>query len=205
MGHPCGQQAVHEPTVWLRGKVGLQHPGLCLEEDCQQVKRGDPSPLVSPGEATPGVLCSVVGSLVWESKWSSCPYLNPPGAFFVFSPPVLCRRGSDRAAWWAPRGQPRSTHHTSLGTGNVEGKKKKKKDKREEIWEVFWRFRKFGRFLDNHFRQQDHWHYKLWTQLLISLIFHRFVRMALISRKHLFFKRLFWAWWRGKRLIVLTK
>ena len=66
IGGPCGQQADHEPTVWLCGQAGLQHPGLRLEEDCQQVKRGDPSALVSPGEATSGVLCSVVGSLVRE-------------------------------------------------------------------------------------------------------------------------------------------
>lgn len=35
----------------------------------------------------------------------------------VFSPPVLLRRWSDTTAWWAPGGQPRSTHHNMLGKG----------------------------------------------------------------------------------------
>lgn len=32
------------------------------------------------------------------------------GPFVMFSPPVLLMEGSDRAAWWAPGEQLRSTH-----------------------------------------------------------------------------------------------
>ncbi|RMC13120.1 hypothetical protein DUI87_10651 [Hirundo rustica rustica] len=46
---PCGQE-------------GQWYPGLHYEEHSQQVKGGDPAPLLSPGDATSEVLCPVLGS-----------------------------------------------------------------------------------------------------------------------------------------------
>ncbi|RMC15779.1 hypothetical protein DUI87_07983 [Hirundo rustica rustica] len=44
------------------GQEGQWDPGVHWEECGQQVKRGDPAPLLSPGEGTSGVLCPVLGS-----------------------------------------------------------------------------------------------------------------------------------------------
>lgn len=49
-----------------RGKESQQHPALHWEEHRQQVKGGDPSPLLSTGEATSGVLLPVPRSPVHE-------------------------------------------------------------------------------------------------------------------------------------------
>lgn len=69
----CGsseQQAEHQLAVcpcskgsWLTGHAGVQHQ----EEYCQQVDEGDPSPLLSIGEAVCGVLCPVIGSPVQQT------------------------------------------------------------------------------------------------------------------------------------------
>jgi len=46
-------------------------------------------------------------------EWYPCPYLNPwPFSLYFF--PLSCYTWSDRVAWWAPGGQPRSTQHTEL-------------------------------------------------------------------------------------------
>ena len=42
------------------------YPGMHSEECWQQVKGGDPAPLLSPGEATPGALFPDLGSPVQE-------------------------------------------------------------------------------------------------------------------------------------------
>ena len=52
------------PAMCLHNKEGKQHLGLCEQKCCQQVKGGDPSSLLSTGEAIPGVLCPVLGSSV---------------------------------------------------------------------------------------------------------------------------------------------
>ncbi|NXH49107.1 CSMD3 protein, partial [Dicaeum eximium] len=53
IGGPGGKQTDHEPSsvpVWPRRPVVLWS---ALGEDCHQVSRGDPAPLLSPGEAHP--------------------------------------------------------------------------------------------------------------------------------------------------------
>ena len=49
---------------------GQLHPGLHKKEHGQQVKGGDPPPLLCPGEASPGELCPVLGSLVQKRQES---------------------------------------------------------------------------------------------------------------------------------------
>jgi len=44
------------------GQEGQWCPGVHLKECGQQVKGGDPAPLLCPGAALPGVLCPVLGS-----------------------------------------------------------------------------------------------------------------------------------------------
>jgi len=53
-----------ELTLCPCRKEALQCPGLHWKECCQQVAAGDPSPLLSTGEATAGVLGPVLGSPV---------------------------------------------------------------------------------------------------------------------------------------------
>lgn len=48
-----------------------EHPRLCEEKYCQQVQRGDPSFLLSTGEATYGVLGSLPGFPVEEKHRDS--------------------------------------------------------------------------------------------------------------------------------------
>lgn len=47
-------------------KEGEWYPGLHQEEPWQLVKAGDPSPLLSTGKATPGVLCLLLGPSVQD-------------------------------------------------------------------------------------------------------------------------------------------
>jgi len=47
-------------------KEGKRYPGLHYTKYCKKVEGGDPSPLLSTGEATLGVLCPVLGSTVQE-------------------------------------------------------------------------------------------------------------------------------------------
>lgn len=62
---PGGRKVNQEPAMCPCSKGGQQHTGL--HEDCHpQIEGGDPSPLLSPGETTAGVLCSVMGSPVQE-------------------------------------------------------------------------------------------------------------------------------------------
>lgn len=54
---------------WLIGRMTVlafshQLPQMHWEECYQQAEGGDPSPLFSAGEASPGVFCSVLGSPV---------------------------------------------------------------------------------------------------------------------------------------------
>lgn len=51
-----------------RGQEGQWYPGVHQEESGQQVEGGDPDPLLDPNEATSGVLCSILISIVKERQ-----------------------------------------------------------------------------------------------------------------------------------------
>ncbi|TRZ24656.1 hypothetical protein HGM15179_002358 [Zosterops borbonicus] len=53
--------AEHEPAVCPGGQEGQWHPGLYQEWCGQQEQRGHSSPVLGTGEATPSVLCPVLG------------------------------------------------------------------------------------------------------------------------------------------------
>lgn len=59
-GVPGGRWVDHEPAMCPYHKEGLQYCGLHEASYCQQLGGNDPFPLLSIGEATPGVLCPVV-------------------------------------------------------------------------------------------------------------------------------------------------
>ena len=52
------------------GQEGQWDPGLPLREHGQQVKGGDPPPQLCPGQASPGVLHLVLGSLIQKRQGS---------------------------------------------------------------------------------------------------------------------------------------
>ncbi|RMC15190.1 hypothetical protein DUI87_07372 [Hirundo rustica rustica] len=56
--------AEHEPAVCPGGQEGQGHPGLDQEWCGQQDQEGHSSPVLSTGEATPRVLCPVLGPSV---------------------------------------------------------------------------------------------------------------------------------------------
>ena len=60
------QPADHEPAACPGGQEGQQHPGLDQEWRGQQEQGGDRAPVLSPGEAAPRVLCSLLGPSLQE-------------------------------------------------------------------------------------------------------------------------------------------
>ena len=65
-GCPGGRQVNHEPAVCPGCQEGQWDPGVHQEECGQQGEGGSPPPLLSPSEASSGVLCPVLGSPVQE-------------------------------------------------------------------------------------------------------------------------------------------
>ena len=63
-----GRQVNHEPAVCPVCQESQWDPGVHQEECGQQDERDSSSPLHCPGEASSGVLCPVLGSLVQE-RW----------------------------------------------------------------------------------------------------------------------------------------
>ena len=57
---------VHEPALRLCSPVSLPYPGLHQKKHGQQVKGGDPVPLLCTGETSPGVLHPDAESSVQE-------------------------------------------------------------------------------------------------------------------------------------------
>ena len=61
-----GQSAEYEPAVCPGGQEGQWHPGLYQEWCGDQDQRSHPAPVLGIGEASPRVLCSVLGTSVQE-------------------------------------------------------------------------------------------------------------------------------------------
>ena len=55
-----------EPAVCLGGQESQWHPGLYQKQHSLQHQRGDHPSLLSPGEAAPRVLCSVLSQSLQE-------------------------------------------------------------------------------------------------------------------------------------------
>jgi len=60
------QPAEQEPAVCPGGQAGQGYPGLDQEWCGQQEQGGDRAPVLSTGEATPGVLCSALSPSLQE-------------------------------------------------------------------------------------------------------------------------------------------
>ncbi|TRZ19852.1 hypothetical protein HGM15179_007254 [Zosterops borbonicus] len=54
--------------AWSSSQEGQCYPGVYWKECGQQVQGDDPTPLLSPSEATCGVLCPILGSSVQERQ-----------------------------------------------------------------------------------------------------------------------------------------
>ena len=50
------------------GQEDQWHPGVHLKKHSQQVKGGDPSPLLCPGKATSGVLFPILGTQLKKAR-----------------------------------------------------------------------------------------------------------------------------------------
>jgi len=59
-----GQAADYEPAVCPGGQEGQWHPGLYQEWCGEQDEGSNPAPVLGIGEASPQVLCSVLGTSV---------------------------------------------------------------------------------------------------------------------------------------------
>ena len=59
-------EAGHEPAMCPHSPESQQYPGLCQGRHGQQVKGGDPAPLLCTGESMLGALCPGVESSVQE-------------------------------------------------------------------------------------------------------------------------------------------
>lgn len=63
-----GHQVEHEIATCRGPREGKWYPVLQYKEHCQQVKGGDPSPLLSTVEATAGMLGPVLGCTVQKAQ-----------------------------------------------------------------------------------------------------------------------------------------
>lgn len=76
---------LQEPATCTYSKEDQQNPGLHQENHCQQVEGGEPSHLLTSGEATPGILHPVLAFLV-KARYESTTAFKLTFTFLLLFP-----------------------------------------------------------------------------------------------------------------------